>query len=154
MGRSWNIPSMDCELGKSEWLGKGKPEEMSHKSNLNFHEGATQGVSLSSPACLSTHTVVFFPPNKHYLFRYVLSENPFLQSQRARALSLIIGLVARIWCFPNQRLGTQALLQVTAGQSWRLSSVQFSSSIMSTLCNSMDCSTPGFPVHHQLLELT
>ena len=23
-----------------------------------------------------------------------------------------------------------------------------------TLCNSMDCSTSGFPVHHQLLELT
>ena len=23
-----------------------------------------------------------------------------------------------------------------------------------TLCNSMDFSTPGFPVHHQLLELT
>ena len=23
-----------------------------------------------------------------------------------------------------------------------------------TLCNLMDCSTPGFPVHHQLLELT
>ena len=23
-----------------------------------------------------------------------------------------------------------------------------------TLCNDMDCSTPGFPVHHQLLELT
>ena len=22
-----------------------------------------------------------------------------------------------------------------------------------TLCNTMDCSTPGFPVHHQLLEL-
>ena len=22
-----------------------------------------------------------------------------------------------------------------------------------TLCNSMDCSTPGFPVHHQFLEL-
>ena len=22
-----------------------------------------------------------------------------------------------------------------------------------TLCNPMDCSTPGFPVHHQLLEL-
>ena len=22
-----------------------------------------------------------------------------------------------------------------------------------TLCNRMDCSTPGFPVHHQLLEL-
>jgi len=23
-----------------------------------------------------------------------------------------------------------------------------------TLCNPLDCSTPGFPVHHQLLELT
>ena len=34
--------------------------------------------------------------------------------------------------------------------------VQFSSVTQSclTLCNPMDCSTPGFPVHHQLLELT
>ena len=32
-------------------------------------------------------------------------------------------------------------------------SVQFSCSVMSTLCDPMDCSTPGFPVHHQLLEL-
>ena len=33
---------------------------------------------------------------------------------------------------------------------------QFSSVIQlcPTLCNPMDCSTPGFPVHHQLLELT
>ena len=33
---------------------------------------------------------------------------------------------------------------------------QFSSVIQScpTLCDPMDCSTPGFPVHHQLLELT
>ena len=32
---------------------------------------------------------------------------------------------------------------------------QFSSVTQSclTLCNPMDCSTPGFPVHHQLLEL-
>ena len=36
------------------------------------------------------------------------------------------------------------------------SSIQFSSVAQScsTLCNPMDCSTPGFPVHHQLLELT
>ena len=35
-------------------------------------------------------------------------------------------------------------------------SVQFSSVAQScpTLCNLMDCSTLGFPVHHQLLELT
>ena len=33
---------------------------------------------------------------------------------------------------------------------------QFSSGAQScpTLCDSMDCSTPGFPVHHQLLEVT
>ena len=36
-----------------------------------------------------------------------------------------------------------------------VSSVQFSSVTQScpTLCDSMDCITPGFPVHHQLLEL-
>ena len=34
-------------------------------------------------------------------------------------------------------------------------SAQFSSVAQSclTLCDSMDCSMPGFPVHHQLLEL-
>ena len=37
-----------------------------------------------------------------------------------------------------------------------IQSHQFSSVTQScpTLCNSMDCSTPGFPVHHQLPELT
>ena len=36
------------------------------------------------------------------------------------------------------------------------SSVQFSSLIQScpTLCDSMNCSTPGLPVHHQLPEFT
>ena len=34
--------------------------------------------------------------------------------------------------------------------------IQFSSVAQSclTLCNSMDCSMPGLPVHHQLLEFT
>ena len=34
--------------------------------------------------------------------------------------------------------------------------IQFSSVTQSspTLCVSMDCGTPGFPVHHQLTELT
>ena len=35
-----------------------------------------------------------------------------------------------------------------------ISSVQFSHSVMSNLCNPMDCSTSGLPVHHQLLEPT
>ena len=33
-------------------------------------------------------------------------------------------------------------------------SVQFSHSVMSTLCDPMDYSMPGLPVHHQLPELT
>ena len=39
---------------------------------------------------------------------------------------------------------------------WVLASVQFSSVAQSclTLCNPTDCSTSGFPVYHQLLELT
>ena len=37
----------------------------------------------------------------------------------------------------------------------QLPSVQFSSVAQScpTLCDPMDCSTPGLPVHHQVLEL-
>ena len=38
---------------------------------------------------------------------------------------------------------------------WVHTVVQLNSVVQScpTLCNPMDCSTPGFPVHHQLLEL-
>ena len=35
-----------------------------------------------------------------------------------------------------------------------LSSVSLVTQSCTTLCNSMDCSTPGLPVHHQLLEFT
>ena len=37
---------------------------------------------------------------------------------------------------------------------YNIGSVQFSSvaQLCLTLCDSMDCSTPGFPVHHQLPE--
>ena len=40
--------------------------------------------------------------------------------------------------------------------AFSLHTIQFSSVAQSclTLCNSMDCSTPGLPVHHQLLEFT
>ena len=39
---------------------------------------------------------------------------------------------------------------------YTISAVEFSSVAQScpTLCNPMDCSTPGFPVHHQLPKLT
>ena len=37
---------------------------------------------------------------------------------------------------------------------FQFSSVHFSSSVVSDSCDSIDCSTPGLPVHHQLLEFT
>ncbi|MEQ4734675.1 hypothetical protein ABN075_22040, partial [Providencia rettgeri] len=37
--------------------------------------------------------------------------------------------------------------------SMHFSSVQFSHSVMSDSSDPMDCSTPDFPVHHQLPEL-
>ena len=47
---------------------------------------------------------------------------------------------------------------VTIKETWlkRFSSVQFSSvaQFCPTLCNPMNCSTPGLPVHHQLPEFT
>ena len=38
----------------------------------------------------------------------------------------------------------------------QISSVQFSSvaQLYPTLCDPMDCSMPGFPIHHQLPEFT
>ena len=45
-----------------------------------------------------------------------------------------------------------SLMPVTGFANW----IQFSSvaQLCLTLCNPMDCNTPGFPVHHQLPELT
>ena len=61
-GGPWDIPNTNSEPGKARWLAKGKPEEMPHKSDSNYNEGAT--LPLSPPICLSTRTL--FPPNKHY----------------------------------------------------------------------------------------
>ena len=42
---------------------------------------------------------------------------------------------------------------ITLSTKVRISSVQFSRSVMSYSFQPMDCSTPGLPVHHQLPEL-
>ena len=39
---SWDIPNMDYEPRKSEWLVKQKPEEMPHINDLNCHEAQKQ----------------------------------------------------------------------------------------------------------------
>ena len=48
------------------------------------------------------------------------------------------------------------MLKALSNQNDFSSNIQFSSVIQScpTLCNPMDCSMPGFPVHQQLPQLT
>ena len=62
--------------------------------------------------------------------------------------------------FPRNRVfSNESVLCIRWPKYWSfsISSVQFSS-VQSLshvpLCNRLDCSTPGFPVHHQLPELT
>ena len=56
-------------------------------------------------------------------------------------------------CFLNQLILTcwSSFIQVLSFQILQFSSVAQS---CLTLCDPMDCSTPGFPVHHQLPEFT
>ena len=67
--------------------------------------------------------------------------------------SLFILLCIKI--FMGEILCQQVLISVGLSLS-HLGSVQFISVAQScaTICSSMDCSTPGLPVHHQLLEFT
>ena len=52
--------------------------------------------------------------------------------------------------------GDSAVKNLPAKIAWRSPKCQFSSVAHSypSLCDPMDCSTPGLPVHHQLLEFT
>ena len=50
--------------------------------------------------------------------------------------------------------GKQHCINYHYRAKWLQLSVQFSRSVLSTLCDPMDCSTPGLPVHHQLPEFT
>ena len=64
--------------------------------------------------------------------------------------------VQQVWCSNDE-------IMTVVQQEWERSNslnILFFASVSSvaqlcpTVCNPMDCSTPGFPIHHQLLELT
>ena len=79
---------------KSKWLDKGNPEEMPCVSDLNCQEGTF--LSLSLPLCLSTCTILFFPPNKYlifFFFYYFLSSWEFFSIKLKGQ-----GLVTDYWC--------------------------------------------------------
>ena len=56
--------------------------------------------------------------------------------------------------YVNQSMWYTTLTNWRIKSMWSSQSVQFSHSVVSTLFDPMDCSTPGFPVHHQFPEFT
>ena len=60
------------------------------------------------------------------------------------------GLMSKI--YKQQYQKTQYQKTKPFNKKW--SSVQFSCSVVSTLCDPVNHSTPGLPFHHQLLEFT
>ena len=67
-------------------------------------------------------------------------------------------LSLRLWLSeePEAVRGKYCLVETSCNDNHTTCSVQFSSVAQSclTLCDPIDCSTPGLPVHHQLLEFT
>ena len=59
-------------------------------------------------------------------------------------------------CFAQTIIGVSLCKKKKKASSQPVKKVQFSSVTQScpTLCNPMNCSTPGLPVHHQLPEST
>ena len=104
MGGPWGIPNMDCEPDKSKWAVEGKPEEIPHMSDLNYHGGVT----LSLPH-VPIPTGLIFPLNKPFacFTTFSLCGNSSLQSQRARTL----------WLTTDPWLGFHALTAMTQLQS-------------------------------------
>ena len=74
----------------------------------------------------------------------------FLKDQKTRVKSMQLGAMPKIM----QICSVKIFLPVNLGRR-TVSPVQFSPVTQSclTLCNPMDCSTPGFSIHHQLPEL-
>ena len=96
--------------------------------------------------------------NVEYFVSHI-SLKPNICLQNSLLLVIILLLVNRTptrdFCVERMKvLGEANSFYVNCPWGW--SSVQFSSVTQScpTLCNPMNCSTPGLPVHHQLPEFT
>ena len=100
---------------------------------------------------------------------FVMKGSGFVWAGQAQRPSSLLALIINIIKETNNftlEAGRQLVLSMWGSLSlceiaWEnknvilCQTIQFSSVTQSclTLCNPMDCSTPGFPVHHQLLEL-
>ena len=86
---------------------------------------------------------------------HITTKKVFLVQIKALDLTFSTALdQTRISCFAGKFF--TSLLSEPPGKSRRKVNYQFSSVTQScpTLCDSMNCSMPGLPVHHQLPEFT
>ena len=111
-----------------------RTEEIAFKALDNFKNAKIQFLS----SCLEA---------KKEAKRVLLLENNFL-------FLYLLGQVSKNQSLEFLSVGFLDIQQNS--RSWHFSSVQFSSvaQLCPTLCNPMNCSTPGLPVHHQLPEFT
>ena len=86
MGRSWDMPNMDYEPGKSRWLSKGNGKKYPIKvTQTTKREWLRDSFPESAFASIHTYCTLF-PLNK-YLFHYILSLWEFFSAKlKARAL--------------------------------------------------------------------
>ena len=74
---------------------------------------------------------------------------PVLKFKAVSAIHLVLLFISR----SESLLGSISITLILSSRTWLfIQSVQLSQSCL-TLCDRIDCSTTGFPVHHQLPEL-
>ena len=95
---------------------------------------------------LKEFNVICFQENLPSSPSFVLMSEVSIPNCQSDLLKIFQQLCMSTW-WPRMATSHESILSNTLG-------CQFSSVAQShsTLCNPMDCSTPGFPVHHQLTE--
>ena len=90
-------------------------------------------------------------------FRFLTLE-PIYRDYPPNMPSLVIIKISKVIISPISRFAYSVLTDISNNMTFShpYSSVQFSSVTQSCLilCDPMDCSIPGLPVHHQLSEFT
>ena len=112
---------------------------------------------------LSRLVITFLPRSKHLLISWLQSPSAVIL-EPMKIKSVTVSIVSPTIC--HEVMGSGAMILVFQMLTFKpalsfssftfISSVQFHSVAQScpTLCDPMNHSTPGFPVHHQLPEFT
>ena len=91
------------------------------------------------------------PPSCHHWPRSPPESPGHSRASLGQSLEGSLLLSPGSWCTQHSVCAPQESVSQVLCKVWLLS-VQFSRLVMSVSLQPMDCSTPGLPVHHQLLE--